>query len=134
MITINFYYKKNSSLFLRTFQPSGILPDAETKTDVKGLLYLKICTSRISAIISGDRLHLKNPIVEPFRAYLFHSRKMSGFNDFEAINTSKKRKNINNKQKYLNLFVTEFDKTSILSQFELFFLHTKILYFSKTTI
>lgn len=34
---------------------------------------------------------------------------------------SKKHKNINNKQKYSNSFVTEFDKTLILSQFELFF-------------
>ena len=43
---------------------------------------------------------------------------MSGFNDFEAIHISKKHKNINNNQKYSNSFVTEFDKTLILSHFE----------------
>ena len=43
------------------------------------------------------------------------------FNDFEVIHISKKHKNINNKQKYSNSFVAEFDKTLILSHFELIF-------------
>lgn len=61
--------------------------------------------------MSGACLHCKKPITEPFIVYLFNSRKMSEFNDFEAIHISKKHKNINNKQNTPKSFDTKFDKT-----------------------
>lgn len=64
---------------------------------------------------------LKIPLYSHFEPICFIHVKCLDFNDFEVIYISKKHKNINNKQKYSNLFVTEFDKTLILSQFELFF-------------
>lgn len=61
--------------------------------------------------------------IYPGYVYIYKSFNISGFkpicsihikcldfNDFEVINMSKKHKNINNKQKHLKSFVTNFDK------------------------
>ena len=112
----------NKYCILRTCHRSESQQMQEAKKNrYKSLQSLKSNTLFINVTNTRLCLHSQNPLSKRIYGYLFHSHKMSGFNRFDVIHISKKYKKINNNRNCLFLFVVEFDKTLILSQFGIFF-------------